>query len=151
MKYIKLAEKLGTPYVRILGDEKAFPEGEVDDDAVIEALKHLAPIAEEHNVTLLVETNGVYSDTNRLAKLLAVVASDNVAALWDIHHPYRVMGEAPGTTVQNLGAYIKYTHIKDSVMIDGKVQYRMMGEGDLPIDDIMFALRSINYEGYITF
>jgi len=26
----------------------------------------------------------------------------------------------------------------------------MLGEGDLPIDDIMMALRSINYEGYIS-
>ena len=26
----------------------------------------------------------------------------------------------------------------------------MMGEGDLPIDDMMLALRSINYDGYIS-
>jgi fatty-acyl-CoA synthase len=26
----------------------------------------------------------------------------------------------------------------------------MMGEGDLPIDDMMMALRSINYEGYVS-
>ena len=52
--------------------------------------------------------------------------------------------------MQNLGAYIKYTHIKDSVMVDGKVQYRMMGEGDLPMDSIVRSLRSINYEGYIS-
>ena len=28
--------------------------------------------------------------------------------------------------------------------------YRLMGEGDLPVDDAMSALRSINYEGYIS-
>ena len=52
--------------------------------------------------------------------------------------------------MQNLGAYIKYTHIKDSVMENGRVAYKMMGEGDLPVDAIMRALRSINYEGYIS-
>lgn len=122
----------------------------MDDNVVIEALKKLAPIAEEKGVTLLVETNGVYSDTKRLCALLENVASDAVAALWDVHHPYRFAGETPGKTVQNLGAYIKYVHIKDSVVENGKTSYRMLGEGDLPIDDIMMALRSINYEGYVS-
>ena len=149
-EYMELAAKLGTPYIRVLGDEKVKPEGEVDDALVIRALKELAPEAEEKGVTLLVETNGVYADSKRLAELLNEVGSDAVAALWDTHHPYRVAGEAPGETLKNLGAYIKYTHIKDSVVIDGEIQYRMMGEGDIPVDEIMRALRSINYEGYVT-
>ncbi len=87
---------------------------------------------------------------SRLFNLLNRVKSDAVGALWDIHHPYRFMNEKPETTVQNLGGYIKYTHIKDSVIENGKVVYKMMGEGDLPIDDIILALRSINFEGYIS-
>ncbi|NLY43408.1 MAG: AMP-binding protein [Clostridiaceae bacterium] len=150
VQYISLATKLGTPYVRILGDLEPHPTGEVDDEVVIAALKRLAPIAEEKGVTLLVETNGVYSDTARLCKLLNEVASDAVAALWDMHHPYRFAGETPAKTVQNLGAYIKYVHIKDSVMENGKVKYKMVGEGDLPINDMIMALRSINYEGYVS-
>ncbi len=149
-EYIDLAAKLGAPYIRILGDLKPAPEGEVDDDFVLEQLKALVPYAEQNDITLLVETNGVYADTSRLHNLLNQVGSDNVAALWDIHHPYRFAGEKPEQTVQNLGNYIKYTHIKDSILIDGEVQYRLMGEGDLPVDDIMRALQSINYEGYIS-
>ena len=149
-QYIELAGRLGCPYIRILGDEKAFPDSEVDDEVVLSALTELIPLAEEKGVTLLVKTNGVYADTARLTRLLARIESDNVGALWDIHHPYRFFGESPETTVQNLGAFIKHTHIKDSVMVDGKVEYRLMGEGDLPIEDIMLALRSVNYEGYIS-
>ena len=149
-EYIALAEKLGTPYIRILGDLTAAPMGEVDDEAVLSALKALVPDAEKAGVTLLVETNGVYSDTARLRDLLNRTESDNVAALWDVHHPYRFAGESPEETVQNLGAYIKYAHIKDSVMENGKVSYRLIGEGDLPIDDIIRTLNSINYEGYVS-
>ncbi len=150
LEYINLAVKLGTPYVRILADRNPKPDTEVDDSLVVAALKRLAPVAEAKGVTLLVETNGVYSDTDRLRKLLDQTASDAVAALWDIHHPYRFAGEKPGKTVQNLGAYIKYVHIKDSVVENGEIGYRMIGEGDLPIDDFMFALRSINYDGYVS-
>ncbi|MBP7176550.1 MAG: AMP-binding protein [Thermoclostridium sp.] len=149
-QYILLAKKLGTPYIRVLADREPAPEGEVDDEIVLAALRRLVPVAEQNGVTLLLETNGVYSDTSRLRELLNRVASDSVAALWDIHHPYRFAGETPGKTVQNLGAYIQYVHAKDSVIEDGKISYRMMGEGDLPVGDMMRALRSINYEGYVS-
>ncbi len=149
-EYITLASKLGTPYIRVLADLEPQPNGEIDDQKVINAINDLIPYAEEKGVTLLIETNGVYSDTDRLRKLLDHIASDAVAALWDIHHPYRFAGETPGKTVQNLGAYIKYVHVKDSIIENGTIKYRMMGEGNLPIDDFMFALRSINYEGYIS-
>jgi len=149
-EYIRLAAKLGAKYIRLLGDRNADREGEVDDEVVLRALKDVAPLAEAMGVTLLVETNGVYADTARLRELLVRVESDNVAALWDMHHPYRFAGETPETTVQNLGVYIKHIHIKDSVMVDGKVQYRIMGEGDLPIEAMIRALRSVNYEGYIS-
>lgn len=82
----------------------------------------LVPYAHEHNVVLLIETNGAYSDTKRLRDLLDSIPSDSVAALWDMHHPYRYAAEQPSKTVENLGAYIKYVHIKDSVMIDGVAQ-----------------------------
>ena len=150
VQYIELASKLGTPYIRILADLEPQPDGEVDDEAVLAALRRLIPIAEEKGVTLLIETNGVYTDTKRLSELLANAASDAVGALWDVHHPYRFAGESPDATVKNLGAYIKYVHVKDSVMQDGKVFYRLMGEGDLPMDGFMMALRSINYDGYIS-
>lgn len=150
VQYISLAAKLSTPFVRILADLEARPNGEVDDRVVLDALKRLIPIAEEKGVTLLVETNGVYSDTGRLCRLLNQLASDAVAALWDIHHPYRFAGETPEKTVQNLGAYIKYVHMKDSIVENGSILYRVMGEGDLPIDYIMQSLNSINYDGYVS-
>lgn len=143
--YIEAAESIGTPYVRVLGDLNPAPDGDVDDEAVLAALRALLPYAEEKGVTLLVETNGVYSDTARLRALLDRAPSDNVGALWDVHHPYRFAGESPEKTVQNLGMYIKHVHIKDSaVTADGSVEYRLMGEGDLPrrLTHALAALRS---------
>ncbi len=149
-EYIILAQKLGTPYIRVLADENAEANGPVDDELVLSSLQELVPFAEESGVTLLVETNGVYADTARLKSLLDRITSDNVAALWDLHHPYRFHGEQPEETIRNLGAYIKYVHVKDSVMENGHVSYRMMGEGDIPFESALRALESINYEGYIS-
>lgn len=149
--YAELAQKLNTPYVRLLADNNISPEEEVDDDVIVDSLVKLIPLAEEYNITLLVETNGVYSDTARLAKVMDRVKSRKVAVLWDMHHPYRFAGESPETTVSNLGEYIKFVQVKDSIMTpDGKLEYRMIGNGDIPIKEMLALLESINYIGYIS-
>ncbi|MDR2530579.1 MAG: AMP-binding protein [Oscillospiraceae bacterium] len=150
-EYVDLASAMGTRFVRVLADDYAAPTHDVDDAAVFRALSELAPYAESKNVVLLVETNGVYSDTARLRDLLTSVRSDSVGALWDIHHPYRFNAESPECTVQNLGALIKYTHFKDSVVADdGEILYKLPGEGDLPISDAVKALNSIDFNGFIS-
>lgn len=148
--YAVLANKLGASYIRVLADLEPHATDEVDDSFVAAELQKLVPIAEEYNVTLLVETNGVYADTKRLKKLLDSVDSRKVAALWDTHHPYRFMGEKPDETIANLGEYIKYVHIKDSVSRDGVIEYKLMGQGDMPIKEMLAALGSIGYNGYVS-
>lgn len=148
--YAALANKLGASYIRVLADLEPYPTGEVNDEAVAAELKKLVPIAEEYNVTLLVETNGVYSDTKRLKALLDSVGSRKVAALWDMHHPYRFNNEKPEETVLNLGEYIKYVHTKDSISKDGTIEYKLMGEGDMPVKEMLEALKGIGYNGYVS-
>ena len=46
LEYIDLAEKLSTPYIRILADRFADVHGEVDDEKIETALRRLAPHAE---------------------------------------------------------------------------------------------------------
>ena len=146
-RHIELAYSLNCPYVRV----HAGGDGEGADEIAKQVLSACLETAQKRNVAMLVETVGIYSDTTRLRDLLNTFASDHVAALWDMNHPYRDFGEAAETTITNLGAYIKHVHIKDSKVVDGKVCYRLMGEGDMPIDKMMFALTSINYEGFISF
>ena len=137
-KCISVAKSLGVPYVRL----KASGE-----NGVREFFEKALVIAEESRVTLLVETSGIYADTNKLRDLLISYSNDNIAALWDLHYPYRVNGESPEKTVTNLGAYIKHIHIKDSL---SENEYSLIGEGTLPIEKFVEALRSINYDGFVS-
>lgn len=149
--YMELADRLGTPYVRLLADGTPEPVDDVDDEYVASVLSELSSIAEKYeNVTLLVESNGVYSDTMRLKRLLDRINSKKVAALWDIHHPYRYMGESPEETVKNIGSYIRHIHVKDSVMDGEKVRYKLMGQGDMPLRSVFTALAEIKYSGYVS-
>ena len=122
-----------------------------DSSLFIDAYKYLCDYAKEKNVTPLVETNGIFANTKELAEILYRVGSPNSGVLWDIHHPYRFFGESPAQTYQNLGNKIKYIHVKDSASVDGKVQYRMMGYGDVPIFDSLRILKENGYTGFVSF
>lgn len=149
--YIDLAEKLGVPYVRVLGDREPFPGTEVDDSFVADRLIQLAAYARPKHVSLLIESNGVYADSARLAALMEKVQDDNVGVLWDIHHPYRYFAETPAQTYENIGQYVRYLHVKDSVCDeDGKLQYRMMGRGDVPVAEALKLLQEKGYQGYVS-
>ena len=149
-EYLKAAKILGTKYVRVLGDDGPAATDDGNDEEVLTQLLDLIPLAEEAGVKILLETNGVYSDTARLKALLDRIHSENIGALWDIHHPYRFAHESPETTVQNLGMYISHVHVKDSVEENGEILYKLMGEGDMPIKEMIRALASINFEGYFS-
>ena len=118
-----------------------------NEDAVYSALSTLVPYAEEIGVSLLVKTSGIYSNTARLRDMLDRFASDNLAVLWDVHHPYRDNGESGDSTIKNLGCYVKHVHMRDS---DDEGRYQLIGEGTMPIEDVMRALSSVNYDGFIS-
>ena len=119
-----------------------------DSEATVrDALARLLPAAGEKRVTLLIKTSGIYADTARLRQLMDHFACDELAALWDMHHPYRDHGETAAQTITNLGAYVRYVHLRDS---DDSGAYNLIGEGTLPVAEMMRALSSVNYDGFIS-
>ncbi|ACV22734.1 Short-chain-fatty-acid--CoA ligase [Slackia heliotrinireducens] len=118
-----------------------------EESVVKAALDELVPYARALEVTILMETSGIYGDTARLTAMLDEYASDYLAALWDIHHPYRDNGEQPADTIKNLGAYVKHVHMRDS---DDDGTYNLVGEGTMPLDSFVLALSSIDYDGFVS-
>jgi fatty-acyl-CoA synthase len=149
IEYIELAAKLEIPYVRVLGDAQSKP-GDVDVDFVIENLKKLAEKASIRGVKLLIETNGVFADSKVLKSLIETINSDSVGVLWDVHHPIRFFDETVEYTFENLKDYICFIHVKDSVVIDGVIKYKMMGYGDIPIKTVIRLLKENDIKGYIS-
>ena len=118
-----------------------------NEDTVYSMLESLLPHAEKTGVSILVKTSGIYSNTARLRNMLDRFASDYLAVLWDIHHPYRDNGESGDDTIKNLGSYVKHVHMRDS---DDSGKYQLIGEGTMPIDDVIRALSSVNYDNFIS-
>ena len=137
---MELAASVQTKYVAIRSDC-------TDMEAVKKELDALLPSARKYSVVLLIKTNGAFSDTKKVRELLDAYASDELGVLWDVHHPYRDCGETPDETIKNLGAYVKHVHFRDS---GDEGEYELVGEGTLPIADMMRALYCVDYSGFLS-
>ena len=137
---IRMACDLKVPYV-------VGWASQANEERIHSNLERLLPLAEELGVCILIKTSGIYADTARLRALLESYASDFTGALWDMHHPYRDFGESADATIKNLGTYVRHVHLRDS---DDKDTYNLIGEGNLPVADMIRALSSINYDGFIS-
>lgn len=136
-EYIEYADSFRIPYV-------AFEADTPPTDEMLRYISLAMEAAEKKNIVLLIKTVGYFADSKRLCDFLDGFASDTLVALWDPEQTSKT-GEAPATTVERLGAYIKHVHVRDT---DENGNPAVIGEGTLPIDDVMRALSSVDYDGF---
>ena len=146
---IELAVMLNVPFVRVFGgnrNEDLSPEDA--NSVVVAALQELGEYAADSggDVTVVLETHDAYSTGASVAKVLKQVASPDVAALWDLHHPYR-QGETPEETYAALKTLVRMTHVKDS---KPGGTYCLLGEGDIPVKSMLALLKHGHYDGYLS-
>ncbi len=103
-------------------------------------------LAEASGVSILIETSGELASTQKVLDIISALGFANVKVCWNIRQTYFVANEQADKTIQTLGAYIGYVRIGD------KKQEKnvLIGEGELPVKDFMNALKSLNYDGYIS-
>jgi fatty-acyl-CoA synthase len=137
---MEIARNLRTPYVSVRARKD-------DTEQINAVLDQVLSKAAELRVKILVKTCDIYADTAKLRDLMNHFACDELAVLWSVHHPCREKGETPEETIKNLGAYVEHVHLRDS---DTDGTFNLIGEGSLPVREVMDALASINYGGYIS-
>lgn len=147
--YTELANKLGVKFIRVMISNKPQPE-EINLDCAVNAYQRICDYAKDKGVIPLIETNGALADSSVMADFIKAVDRENSGVLWDIHHPYRFFGESAQQTFDNIGKYVKYVHVKDSVIDNEKVKYKMLGQGDVPVADALNLLKKSGYSSFVT-
>lgn len=153
-QYIDLAQAMGVPYVRVFGDTFAKADSPARVmDWVVDGLQRLAAHAERTDVSVLLESHGDFSRADLLCEVMQRVNAPQAGILWDVHHPWRFHGESPQQTVASIGRWIRHTHWKDSVPTKDDARgyrYVLFGEGELPMRDFVGALRTMQYDGWLS-
>lgn len=143
---LNIAENLHIPYIRVRAEAETKTDGNFA--FVTKMLEKTVPLAESKGTVVLIETKGMFADTAVLRDILENFASDSLAALWNVSAAYQTVGESPDSVITNLGAYVKHVQLTDSRKTDNGIEYCLIGEGELPLKDIMLALRSVNFDGF---
>jgi len=149
-RFIDLASAIGSPYVRVFGNELKGPREEVIA-RVAAGLHELGEYAGPRGVTVIIESHGDFVHSPDLKEVLTRADSPHAALLWDAHHTFADGHEQPEDTVRELGSWIRHTHLKDSIPDGTGRKYVLTGRGDVPVQRQIQALRKIGYKGYFCF
>ena len=149
-RFIDLASAIGSPYIRVYGNKLEGPREEVVA-RVAAGLRELGEYAGPRGVTVIIESHGDFVESPTLKEVLTRADSAHVALLWDAHHTFVDGHEQPEYTVQELGNWIRHTHLKDSVQAGKERKYVLTGRGEVPVQRQVQALQKIGYKGYFCF
>ncbi|MHA4847483.1 sugar phosphate isomerase/epimerase family protein [Flavitalea antarctica] len=151
-RYIDLAEKLDCPYIRV------FPNNLPKDDTkkavldlIVSGLSELGSYAKSMKVKVLMESHGDLVSKADLLYVMEKVDTKKVGLIWDILNAWSVTKEAPADIYPAISKYIHHVHVKDGVIKDGKVQYRILGKGEAPVRESIQLLQNGGFQGYYSF
>ena len=131
-------------------DKTAAPDDETKA-RVAEGLHELGEYAGPRNVTVILESHDHFTSSGTLRDVMHAAKSSRVGLLWDAHHTFATSNEDPEYTVQQLGLWIRHTHLKDSVGKGEDRKYVLTGRGTVPIARQIKALQGIRYRGFYCF
>jgi len=152
-RYAAMAKVLGATGIRVfLGSFlKRFSETVSQDEAgIVRFLQEAADLVQPRGAEIWIETHNEYSTGQSLRPLLDQVNRSNVQVIWDILHSFEY-GEAPEDTLRLIGKETVHIHIKDGIKpkdpdcID--CVHTRLGEGELPIFQIMTLLKKAGFQG----
>ncbi|MDZ7264072.1 MAG: sugar phosphate isomerase/epimerase [candidate division KSB1 bacterium] len=152
-RYAELCSRFQTKFIRIFGGKLGQRTWEQAIDGAATYLEKMIAALGSSDVKILVETHDDWLNSHHFHQLLERVPSDHVGLLWDINHPYMFIGEEPARTWHNVGNWIEHTHWKDSRRVavsPARWEPCLMGEGEVPHQQIYRILRNAGYTGYLS-
>jgi sugar phosphate isomerase/epimerase len=151
-RFIDLAQRLGSSFVRVFGDRMVAGEPrEATVARVVSGLRELSEHARGSGVTVLLESHGDFCDSPTLQELFEGVDRRNVELLWDAHHTVVMGKEEPAFTLRKLGRHVRHVHLKDSRPAGQEVRYVLTGDGTVPVRETVRQLVRRRYRGYYSF
>lgn len=149
------AEALAVPYLRVFG-------GGVRGSALTDSdYTHAADVvnwwrdqrqARGWKVDLVLETHDAFSGSEPCLRLNQHLAHP-VALIWDSHHTWRVGGEPPHSTWDQVGPLVRHVHLKDSVdrpSARHPYTYVLPGEGQMPMGEVIETLDAARFHGFVS-
>jgi len=148
---IELAADLGVPRLRVFGG--ALGSGLTRAQAielVADSLSAVAGDAQQHGVTICLETHDDWTDPQHVAEVMRRVDSSAVAVNWDYQHTTRIAGATVDQAFTMLQPWIKHVHFHDGENRADKLIFLPVGVGDYDNRRVVELLLGVGYTGYLS-
>ena len=149
-QHLDLAADLGARYVRtFLGQ---LPPGRTVAQAaraICDNLRAAADYAAPLGVIVAAESHDDWVRSAALAEILAAVPHPALRALWDFGNAFAA-GEDPAEGLRMLGPRLGYVHVKDGVLQDGHWRLTQLGQGQVPLKNVLADLLAMGYTSGLT-
>lgn len=148
---LAIAKQLGvTRLIGLTGNERKGVDRKEQTKNVVKCLERLAPIAQENNVTIVLEMLNTLVDhkgyflakTKHGVEIMKAVNSPNVKLLFDIYHQQITEGNVIRNFSENI-QHIGHFHVADN---PGRKE---PGTGELAYKNIFKAIAATGYDGYV--
>ena len=145
------ARDLNAPIVRsFLGESKDLTNAQVIEYAA-PYLNYCADFADSFGIKVAFETHDAWCSGELMKLAFSKITSKGASVLWDVANNHAV-GETVKGFFDAIGVRCGHVHMKDLFMeADGKSKLCLTGDGDVEIKECLELLRSMNYQGYISF
>ena len=103
-------------------------------------------------IDLIFEVHDAFSGSPQVLAFLEQTGGP-MALLWDTHHTWKVGGETPAHSWEQLGAHVRHVHVKDSVSRPSDNQsytYVAPGRGGFPTAETLALLAANGFDGVVS-
>lgn len=144
---LEAAEALGCERL-VLG--AAGKGGRASLEALIAALKLIAPVALDRGIKLCLENHAgcLLEGIEDYAQVLEAIPQENVGICIDTGH-FDAAGVSMTELIDRFGERVNHLHVKEN-RVFGKKDFCRFGEGTTDNHEVIRQLQSIGYEGFIT-
>ncbi|MCM8832301.1 MAG: sugar phosphate isomerase/epimerase [Candidatus Omnitrophica bacterium] len=148
ISHIEIAKRFNCNVVRVfVGRLPKDIEFEKVIDYAAESIREVVEYAEKKQVKIGIETHDDFCKGERLNLFFQRIKSEYFGCVWDVYNSL-YEGDKLTETFEFIKDKIFHLHIKDGDFDRG---YKLLGEGKLPIKEIIDLLKKINYKGYLSF
>jgi len=144
------AKRVGVPTLIVTTGQEMEICRKAQHDAVVAGLKGLAPFAEEHGITLVLEPLNVLTDhkgyflvtSDEGFEIVDEVSSPRVKLLFDIYHQQISEGNLTVRITENI-AKIGHFHVAD---VPGRFE---PGTGEINYQNVFARMSELDYDGFV--
>jgi len=152
LRHAEVAAALGASLIRIFPDkiQPGATRTETRDNiaACLRAVAQRAP----DGVRIGLETHGDFARGQAAGEIIRLADHPKVVLIWDVANSLAA-GDSIAEAAGEVAPYLAHVHLRDAREVEGQEHWLpvLAGRGGVSFDDAVNALRSLQYDGYVSF